>query len=274
MPLDDATRQGEPEPCTLAFGLGREERLENPRLNLRKNPGTGVGDLDARSSALNLVACGKAQPARRRSFSQRLARGRDEVQYDLLQLVPVGPHQRQVALEVKLNVDVVDPKLEGQQLHRVPQKLGQHHAPPLRRAAPGHRQEAPHDAHAALRGLLDVAGSCADAVVGRRGGKQSGLSEDDRQGAAELMRDAGQKVIHRRQLFRLEKLVRALLDLRLQRLVLAAKIAVEKPYLQQVAHAEKQFGLFEGLGHVIACARLERRALAGTRHVGGQDKHR
>ena len=88
------------------------------------------------------------------------------------------------------------------------------------------------------------------------------------------MRDAGEEVAHRRQLFRLEKLVRALLDLRLQRLVLAAKIAVEKPHLQQVAHAEKQFGLFEGLGHQIACARFERRAFALTRHVGGQDKHR
>src|SRR2546427_13236560 len=40
------------------------------------------------------------------------------------------------------------------------------------------------------------------------------------------------------------------------------------------SHAEKQFGLFEGLGHQIACARFERRAFALTRHVGGQDKHR
>jgi len=37
--LDDAAGQRQPEPGALAVGLGREERVEDPRSNFARNSG-------------------------------------------------------------------------------------------------------------------------------------------------------------------------------------------------------------------------------------------
>ena len=88
------------------------------------------------------------------------------------------------------------------------------------------------------------------------------------------MRDAGEQIPHRRQLLGLEQLVRVLLDAALERLVLASKVLMEAPHLDEVAHAQQQLDLLEGLGEEIARAGFERRPLALARHVGGENEHR
>ena len=83
----------------------------------------------------------------------------------------------------------------------------------------------------------------------------------------------GEEISHRRELLGFEQLMRTLLDLRFQVFVLPAKVLVEKSHLDQIAHAQEQLDLLEGLGDEIARAGLERRSLALARHVGGQHEH-
>ena len=274
MALDDAAHQCEPEPGALALGLGGEERIEDAAQDLRRNPGTAVRDLDPHESVRCLVAGHQTQPPGRRCVLDRLARVRDEVHHDLLQLVSVGPDQRQALLGVEFHLDVGDAKLEGQKLHGVAQEVIQRHVAALGRMAPGHRQEAPDDPYAALRGLPDVLDPRAGDGIAAGGGEQPDLSENDRERAVELVRDAREQVPHRRQLFGLEQLMRALLDLPLQRLVLAPEVAVQEAHLDEIAHAQQELGLLEGLRDEVAGSGLERRALALAGHVGGQDQHR
>src|SRR5204863_448369 len=82
------------------------------------------------------------------------------------------------------------------------QDLAQRDVAPLGRMASGHREEAPHDAHATLRGLADALCALAGTLVGRRGLEQRHPSQDDGQRAVELVRYAGEEVAHRRELLR------------------------------------------------------------------------
>ncbi len=49
---------------------------------------------------------------------------------------------------------------------------------------------------------------------------------------------------------------------------------MKEPHLEEIAHAQEQLDLLEGLGDEIARAGLERGPLALARHVGREDEHR
>ncbi len=49
---------------------------------------------------------------------------------------------------------------------------------------------------------------------------------------------------------------------------------MKEPHLEEIAHAQEQLDLLEGLGDEIARAGLERGSLALARHVGREDEHR
>src|SRR5439155_20116679 len=84
----------------------------------------------------------------------------------------------------------------------------------------------------------------------------------------------GGDVAHRRELLRLYALVRALVDQRLESLVLASKLLVEEPHLEQVPDAQEQLGRVEGLGHEVARAGGEGAPLGLGRRVRGEDEDR
>ena len=133
MTLDDPSGERQSEPCALPFGLGREERIEDARPDLARNPRAAVGDLDAHPPAFRVVARPEAQTVGRGRVLEGLARVRHEVHDDLLQLVIVGPDERQVLREIEAHLDVGDPELEGQELHRVSQQVIERDVAPLGR---------------------------------------------------------------------------------------------------------------------------------------------
>jgi hypothetical protein len=88
--LDDAAGQHQPEPGALTVGLGREERVEDPRADLARNSRAAVGDLDSHALLRRVVARPETQAAWRHRILNRLTRVRDQVHHHLLELVCVG----------------------------------------------------------------------------------------------------------------------------------------------------------------------------------------
>jgi len=173
-----------------------------------------------------------------------------------------------------VDLDVGDTQFVREQLHGVLEDLIHGHVPALGGMAPGHGQKAPHDAHAPLRGPADVLRARPGTVVGSRGRKQGDVPQDHGQRAVELVRDARQEVAHRRELLRLEELMRAFSNLRLEVLVLAPELPVEEAHREQVVDAEEQLDPVEGLRHEIARAGRERATLGLGCGVGGEDEDR
>src|SRR5580765_1269649 len=110
MALDDAAGQRQSESGALTVGLGREERVEDPRSNLARNSRAAVGDIDPHSLVLRVVTRPESQAAWRGRVLHRLPRIRDQVHDDLLELMRIGPHQGQILLEVELDLDARDAK--------------------------------------------------------------------------------------------------------------------------------------------------------------------
>src|SRR5438552_1771635 len=92
MLLDDAVGHPEAEPGALAGWFGREERVEDPGEQLRRNAGPGVSHLDP--DAPFRLRGPERQHARPGMLRHRLVRVLDEVQEHLSDLVLVGVHGR------------------------------------------------------------------------------------------------------------------------------------------------------------------------------------
>src|SRR5438309_6761731 len=84
---DDAVGDREAEPASLAGGLGREERVEDPRHQFRRDPRPGVAHFQADARAVRPAA--HRQHTRPGTLHHRLVRVLHEVQEHLLELVLV-----------------------------------------------------------------------------------------------------------------------------------------------------------------------------------------
>src|SRR2546426_10088141 len=80
----------------------------------------------------------------------------------------------------------------------------------LRRLLAGHREEVAHDARAALGRRADLLGSLAERAVPDDFSHEMRLSNEDRQGVVEFVRDTGEQGSHRGELLAPQKLLGSL----------------------------------------------------------------
>src|SRR5437016_4822497 len=109
--LDDPLAQRQPEARPLAGWLGREERLEDLGLDVERNSGARIGDLEPNASALTVEAGGEADPTGGGRTPHRLMRVRDEIDHDLVELMGVAPEDGQALREVEDDLDIVGSEL-------------------------------------------------------------------------------------------------------------------------------------------------------------------
>src|SRR2546427_9236202 len=104
----------------------------------------------------------------------------------------------------------------------------------LRRLLAGHREEVAHDARAALGRRADLLGSLAERSVPDDFSHEMRLSNEDRQGVVEFVRDTGEQGSHRGELLAPQKLLGSLQDRLLERSVVALELEIEPPSVEQV----------------------------------------
>ena len=180
-----AERQSEPGPLTLR--LGREERLEDPRLNLRGDAGPSVGHLDGDPSGLALHRGRNREPARRFQRAHRLDGVDHEVHDDLVDLVAVGPHNRQVVREGQHDRDVAGAQIVAEQLDGLLDDQIQPHVAPLGRLLTGQREEVPDDTRAPVRARENLFGALDQGGVLGPAAEQMSLPHHDRERIVELV---------------------------------------------------------------------------------------
>ena len=213
--LDDAVDGRKAEPGALADLLGREERLEDLGLDLRRNAGAGVLDLDQHivGRRQRLVAEGRdlrrldvARADRQRAAVRHRVAGIDgEVDDHLLELVEVGLDRPEVAAVHELQLDLLAEQ-PLQQDREVRQHVAerQHLRPQRLPAREG--EQLPHQAGGAVGVLLDVhdvlEGRVARPVVGEQ---EVGEADDRRQHIVEVVRDAAGELADRLHLLALAR---------------------------------------------------------------------
>jgi len=96
--LDDPVRDREAEARAGADGLGREERLEDVRERVRRDPRTIVDYLRVHRAPVSVHARGQGDAPAVLAFQYGLLGVQQEVQEHLFELVLVGQHRRQAAV--------------------------------------------------------------------------------------------------------------------------------------------------------------------------------
>src|SRR3989441_4233669 len=218
---DDAVGDREAEPASLAGGLGREERVEDPRHQFCRDPRPGVAHFQADARAVRPAA--HRQHTRPGTLDHRLVRVLHEVQEHLLELVLVPQHMG-ARRELGDDLHVVQLELVALQLEYPARLFDERARPALRRGLPGEEQEILDDAGGA-RGLVRHDPEALAHLLRRLGIREQELrlAEDRREGVVDLMRDPRGELAHGGQLLGVDELCVGAPEL----LELAAHLGVE-----------------------------------------------
>src|SRR5205085_8718079 len=113
--LEDAVGDREPEAGPGPDLLRGEERVENPLLNVTRDPRAAVGEGDPDP----LLVTARRDPDRLAlRIGERVARVRQQVDEDLLELDRVGEHEQLVGTELELDLDTAQAELLLHELQR------------------------------------------------------------------------------------------------------------------------------------------------------------
>src|SRR5262249_57941952 len=104
------------ETGALTDGLGGEKRLEDPIADLVGNSRARVLDVHRDAAARRVGAGAKREPAWRRSLAQLITGVGDQIDHDLVELVRIGPQDRQAFFQIELHLYAVDAQGVGKQV--------------------------------------------------------------------------------------------------------------------------------------------------------------
>ena len=221
--LDDAVNHRQSEARAFPDFLGGKKGLEDLFLQLRRNAGAGVGDLEQdifgrrQQRFLERGAFGRRDIARAErdlaALRHRVARIDHEIDHDLLELVEVSLHQPEIASVLEFETDLLAGEAPHQHLQVGQQVVDLQHLRPQGLPA-RERQQLPHETRRAIGVLLDL----HDVLEGRIGGpvivqQQIGIADDRSEHIVEVMRHAAGQLADRLHLLRLREILlqRALL---------------------------------------------------------------
>src|SRR5215831_16911629 len=207
--LDDAVGDREAEAGSRSDLLRREERVEDALLELPRDPGPAVGEVDPDQLAFSARRDLDRLGAR---IGEGVARVGEQVDEDLLELDRVAEHDQLVAAEVELDVDRAQPQLLLHQGQRALDHLvdvdGRERDRRGAAEGPQVRDDRRRLLHL-LQGVLELTNDRLPVVSA-----EPHLVEDvaDEQAdvverVVELVRDAGRELAERRQLAGLDELL-------------------------------------------------------------------
>src|SRR5690242_1057701 len=150
----------------------------------------GIGHVETNAPQAGIVPQRDADPPWPGMLTHRMMSVRHQVDDDLVKLMRVAHEGRDVVRDVDVHLDVTRTELVGQELERLLHDLANAYLASLGRALPDEREEIPHDANAAVRGLADLLGAAEDDRIAHRLPEKLGLTAQDREGIVELVGDA------------------------------------------------------------------------------------
>ena len=232
MLLHDRVGDRQAEAGALADILRREERIEDPRLHVVRHAGAVVVDLENDRVAIGVVPRAHDERAAPVRGDHRLFGVDDQIQQDLLALVRVGEHLRQSRGQRLEDVDVAQALLVRAQGQRLAHDLVEVHHRARRVPLAREGEEVADDLRGAF-GLAQDRFEAAPRLIVHAALRQAlGPGQDRRERVVQLVRDTGNRLAERGELFRLQQLVIEVAGLVLEPLALA-DVAHERLDAQQ-----------------------------------------
>src|SRR2546426_509918 len=209
MLVDDAVRDGQAQARSLSDVLGGEERIEDPPLEPRGNPVSRIGERDLHDRGAD-----RTRDANRlaRRVGHRVARIRQEVDEDLLELNRIAYDHGLLPAQVDCDLDLAQPELLPHERQRPLDHLPQGN----RLAADGGRPSERAQMRDDFRGLAHLLHGLTQLADDLPLVRHAELDEVDRvtdeqagvvEGVVELVGHAGGKLAERRELSRLDELL-------------------------------------------------------------------
>ena len=219
--LDDRVGDGQSEAGAFSDFLRREERIEHARLHVFRHARAIVVHLENHRVFLRVVPGADDQRSAAVGAEHRLFGVDDEIEQDLLNLVRVGEDAGQAGGERLEDVDVAQPLFVAAQRERLAHHLVEVDHRPRGVALAREGQEVPDDPGGALRFGEDGVEAALRRLVHLALREAFGPGQDRRQRIVQLVRDAGDRLAERGELFGLQQLVIEIARLVLEPLALA-----------------------------------------------------
>ena len=279
---DDAVAQAQAEAGALADFLGGEERIENALEIFGRNAGAIVVDGDAHGGSI--ARGGDGDAARTLMRFDGLARVVDDVEHDLLDLVSVGQHERQLLGKMRDDLHVAGAERVGNHLQNVLDELVHGDGLAFRLLAARETQERLHDFRAAFGGLEDHVEMAAVLVAHVGVLEHFGKAHDGGQRVVQFMRDARDELADGGKFFTLDQLplrslerLDGLLQFRLRQLDVFRHLVERVRQLAKFipgadVHAMGKIAAPDRLGGVMQVAQRLRGLVDEEQHEGRTDQ--
>ena len=149
MAFDDPVAEGEPQPCSLSRGLGREKGFEDPGADLGR---PRVGNLERDPPLRRIIPGGESEATGRASLPHGVVGVGHEIDHHLLELVGISQEGGKIVCEVKRHLHVVQSEGIDQKVQGLSDDLIEIRRLVVGRVLPRQCDEVFHNARAARQG--------------------------------------------------------------------------------------------------------------------------